>query len=374
MPSVHKAFQCIGPVEHGITQTTGHIHCNWLLLASTRRSRNLSKRHSGPNRNKFLACCYGALSRSLTAQHRLCSGGGACARDRGRHGRGEQAREQANNPLMAGMLFPFQGRTAAAPRADEIRPPQRRPRHAQNLLYFSFDAGRAQRAARQHFDRTSCTCATRMAKRWAIKTSSSSATAMERMCYDVQAVQTFRRGVVRDIVPVVSRHAAERQAPRHRLAFRLYDNEVFTPGGDPTPCGKALFATAQKAGKRHGRRHRAEFFPHDVPKQRPSTSCARPNKWGGGYCAGCQSIISRSSSQTSSGTSGDVDVGDARGRSRAQRLPDALSNRFALETRLRRHGDRRNALDEHGVFAWPYLGGFQPGDATPLPARAREAR
>ena len=26
MPSVHKAFQCIGPVEHGITQTTRHIY------------------------------------------------------------------------------------------------------------------------------------------------------------------------------------------------------------------------------------------------------------------------------------------------------------------------------------------------------------
>ncbi|MFR6426501.1 MAG: hypothetical protein ACLUNO_14035 [Oscillospiraceae bacterium] len=40
---------------------------------------------------------------------------------------------------------------------------------------------------------------------------------MERMCYDVQAVQTFRENIVRDIVPVVSAAAAgKREASRHR--------------------------------------------------------------------------------------------------------------------------------------------------------------
>lgn len=54
------------------------------------------------------------------------------AGDRGRHGRGEQARQRIC-PAHGGHALPLPGRTAAAPDADEIRP-QRRPRHAQSLL------------------------------------------------------------------------------------------------------------------------------------------------------------------------------------------------------------------------------------------------
>ena len=52
--------------------------------------------------------------------------------DRGRHGRGEQARERIC-PTHGGHALPLPGRAAAAPDADEIRP-QRRPRHAQSML------------------------------------------------------------------------------------------------------------------------------------------------------------------------------------------------------------------------------------------------
>lgn len=90
---------------------------------------------------------------------------------------------------------------------------------------------------------------------------------MERMCYDAQTVQTFRENIVRDIVPVVSRLRLENAKRLGFDTFRLYDNEFFTPGGDPTPCGKdELFAAAQKMYDAMGDVPGA-FFPHDVRKR-----------------------------------------------------------------------------------------------------------
>ena len=171
---------------------------------------------------------------------------------------------------------------------------------------------------------------------------------MERMCYDVQAVQTFRENIVRDIVPVVSRLRLENAKRLGIDTFRLYDNEVFTPGGDPTPCGKeALFAAAQKMYDGMG----------DVPGTFFRMMCqneafdvdARPNKWGGGYCTEFVEVPSAVHPRKLQRHLRRRGRRDARGRPRAQRLPDR-EQPLRARARLRRHGDRRNALDEHGVF------------------------
>ena len=120
---------------------------------------------------------------------------------------------------------------------------------------------------------------------------------MERMCYDVQAVQTFRENIVRDIVPVVSRLRLENAKRLGIDTFRLYDNEFFTPGGDPTPAqGRPVCGSAEDVrcmGDVPGAffRMMCENEAFDVE--------SRPNKWGGGYCTEFPKFARRSSSQTS---------------------------------------------------------------------------
>lgn len=186
---------------------------------------------------------------------------------------------------------------------------------------------------------------------------------MERMCYDVQAVQTFRENIVRDIVPVVSRLRLENAKRLGIDTFRLYDNEFFTPGGDPTPCGKDdLFAAAQKMYDAMG----------DVPGAFFRMMCeneafdveSRPNKWGGGYCTEFPKFRQPFILANFNGTSGDVDVvtHEAGHALNAYLIAD---NRFALELGC---GGMETA-ETHSMsmefFAWPYLDAFFPkaGDA-----------
>lgn len=186
---------------------------------------------------------------------------------------------------------------------------------------------------------------------------------MERMCYDVQAVQTFRENIVHDIVPVVSRLRLENAKRLGIDTFRLYDNEVFTPGGDPTPCGtEALFAAAQKMYDGMG----------DVPGTFFRMMCeneafdvdARPNKWGGGYCTEFVKYHQPFILANFNGTSGDVDV-VTHEAGHALNAYLIANNRFALELGC---GGMETA-ETHSMsmefFAWPYLDGFFPkaGDA-----------
>lgn len=58
---------------------------------------------------------------------------------------------------------------------------------------------------------------------------------MNRLCYDRQAVAEFRRNVLRDIVPAVSALRTENAKCMGIEDYKLYDNEVLIPGGDPAP-------------------------------------------------------------------------------------------------------------------------------------------
>ena len=58
---------------------------------------------------------------------------------------------------------------------------------------------------------------------------------MGRLCYDEQMVKTFRENVLRDIVPVVTR-LKQRSARRLGISdYKLYDDGITIPGGDPKP-------------------------------------------------------------------------------------------------------------------------------------------
>ena len=265
--------------------------------------------------------------------------------------------------LMAGMLFPFRGEQLPRPMLMKYaRSADRATRRAcYEALGTTLEAHSEQ--LDDIFDRL-VHVRDRMAKKMGYENFIELGYCrMERMCYDVQAVQTFRENIVHDIVPVVSRLRLENAKRLGIDTFRLYDNEVFTPGGDPTPCGKeALFAAAQKMYDGMG----------DVPGAFFRMMCqneafdvdARPNKWGGGYCTEFAKYHQPFILANFNGTSGDVDVvtHEAGHALNAYLIAD---NRFALELGC---GSMETA-ETHSMsmefFAWPYLDGFFPqaGDA-----------
>ena len=231
--------------------------------------------------------------------------------------------------LMAGMLFPFRGEQLPRPMLMKYaRSADRATRRAcYEALGTTLEAHSAQ--LDDIFDRL-VHVRDRMAKKMGYQNFIELGYCrMERMCYDVQAVQTFRENIVRDIVPVVSRLRLENAKRLGIDTFRLYDNEFFTPGGDPTPCGKDdLFAAAQKMYDAMG----------DVPGAFFRMMCeneafdveSRPNKWGGGYCTEFPKFRQPFILANFNGTSGDVDVvtHEAGHALNAYLIAD---NRFALE-------------------------------------------
>ena len=265
--------------------------------------------------------------------------------------------------LMAGMLFPFRGEQLPRPMLMKYaRSADRATRRAcYEVLGTTLEAHSEQLDG--IFDRL-VHVRDRMAKKMGYENFIELGYCrMERMCYDVQAVQTFRENIVRDIVPVVSRLRLENAKRLGIDTFRLYDNEFFTPGGDPTPCGKDdLFAAAQKMYDAMG----------DVPGAFFRMMCeneafdveSRPNKWGGGYCTEFPKFRQPFILANFNGTSGDVDVvtHEAGHALNAYLIAD---NRFALELGC---GGMETA-ETHSMsmefFAWPYLDAFFPkaGDA-----------
>lgn len=275
--------------------------------------------------------------------------------------------------LMAGMLFPFRGEQLPRPMLMKYARSADRAtrRECYEVLGTTLEAHSEQ--LDDIFDRL-VHVRDRMARKMGYENFIELGYCrMERMCYDVQAVQTFRENIVRDIVPVVSRLRLENAKRLGIDTFRLYDNEAFTPGGDPTPCGKeALFAAAQKMYDGMG----------DVPGTFFRMMCqneafdvdARPNKWGGGYCTEFVKYHQPFILANFNGTSGDVDVVTHEAGPRAQRLSDR-GQPLRARARLRRYGDRRDTLDEHGVFRLAVSRRLFPAGgrcaALPLPARAR---
>ena len=265
--------------------------------------------------------------------------------------------------LMAGMLFPFRGEQL--PRPMLMKYARSADRATRRACYEALGTTLAAHSEQLDdiFDRL-VHVRDRMARKMGYENFIELGYCrMERMCYDVQAVQTFRENIVRDIVPVVSRLRLENAKRLGIDTFRLYDNEVFAPGGDPTPCGKdELFAAAQKMYDAMG----------DVPGAFFRMMCqneafdveSRPNKWGGGYCTEFPKFRQPFILANFNGTSGDVDVvtHEAGHALNAYLIAD---NRFALELGC---GGMETA-ETHSMsmefFVWPYLDGFFPqaGDA-----------
>lgn len=181
---------------------------------------------------------------------------------------------------------------------------------------------------------------------------------MGRLCYGEADVRTFRENILRDIVPVVSELRLENAARLGIDTFMLYDNEVFTPGGAPVPCGKdEIFAAARNMYHAMGRETGA--FIDMMLENEAFDVDARKNKWGGGYCTEFVKYRQPFILANFNGTSGDVDVvtHEAGHALNSYLIAD---NRFALELGC---GGMETA-ETHSMsmefFAWPHLENFFP--------------
>lgn len=179
---------------------------------------------------------------------------------------------------------------------------------------------------------------------------------MGRLCYDQKDVETFRKNVVEDIVPVVARLRTENAERMGIDKFMFYDNEVLVPGGDPVPCDKEhIFSAAREMYHAMGK-ETGDFIDMMLDNDAFDVD-SRKNKWGGGYCTEFPKYKQPFILANFNGTSGDVDVvtHEAGHALNAYLISD---NRFALELQC---GGMETA-ETHSMsmefFAWPYMDKF----------------
>ena len=179
---------------------------------------------------------------------------------------------------------------------------------------------------------------------------------MGRLCYDEEKVRVFRENVRRDIAPVVSRLRLENAKRLGIEDYKLYDDGVIIPDGDPKPFGKeAIFAAAREMY--HAMGEETGAFIDLMLENEAFDVDARKNKWGGGYCTEFPKFKQPFILANFNGTAGDVDVvtHEAGHALNAYLIAD---NRFALELGC---GGMETA-ETHSMsmefFAWPYMEKF----------------
>ena len=184
---------------------------------------------------------------------------------------------------------------------------------------------------------------------------------MGRLCYDEEKVRIFRENILRDIVPVVSRLRTENAKRLGIEDYRLYDDGVIIPGGDPKPCGKEeIFAAAKSMYHKMGDETGA--FIDMMLENEAFDVDSRKNKWGGGYCTIFPSFRQPFILANFNGTAGDVDV-VTHEAGHALNFYLIADNRFAYELQS---GGMETA-ETHSMsmefFAWPYMERFFGPDA-----------
>ena len=186
---------------------------------------------------------------------------------------------------------------------------------------------------------------------------------MGRIDYDQDKVKTFRENVLMDIVPVVSRLRTENAKRLGIDDYKLYDNDVIIPGGDPVPAGgkAAIFAAAREMYHAMGE-ETGKFIDMMIDNDAFDVD-SRKNKWGGGYCTEFPLYKQPFILANFNGPAGDVDVmtHEAGHALNAYLIAD---NRFALEIGC---GGMETA-ETHSMsmefFAWPYMDKFFGKDAA----------
>ena len=184
---------------------------------------------------------------------------------------------------------------------------------------------------------------------------------MGRLCYDAEKVRVFRENVRTDIAPVVSRLRTENAKRLGIEDYKLYDDGVIIPGGDPKPFGKQEIFDAAKE-MYHAMGPETGAFIDMMLENEAFDVDSRKNKWGGGYCTEFAKYKQPFILANFNGTAGDVDVvtHEAGHALNAYLIAD---NRFALELEC---GGMETA-ETHSMsmefFAWPYMEKFFGEDA-----------
>ncbi len=131
---------------------------------------------------------------------------------------------------------------------------------------------------------------------------------MGRICYDRTHVEEFRKNILEDIVPVVTRVRQARAKQMGINEMKLYDYGVCFTGGDPEPIlnDKQMF----EAGREMYHEMSAETgaFIDMMIENEAFDVISREGKWGGGYCTEFAKYKQPFILANFNGTSGDVDV------------------------------------------------------------------
>ena len=258
--------------------------------------------------------------------------------------------------LMSGMEFTFRGETM--PRATLMKYAKDEDRDTRRECYEVLGRGlEAHKAELDDIYDRMVHVRDRMAKKMGYKNFVELGYyRMGRLCYDEEKVRTFRENVRTDIAPVVSRLRTENAKRLGIEDYKLYDDGVIIPGGDPKPFGKEeIFAAAKEMYHAMGEEPGA--FIDLMLENEAFDVDARKNKWGGGYCTEFAAFKQPFILANFNGTAGDVDVvtHEAGHALNAYLIAD---NRFALELGC---GGMETA-ETHSMsmefFAWPYMEKF----------------
>lgn len=186
---------------------------------------------------------------------------------------------------------------------------------------------------------------------------------MERVCYDKNDIETFRKNVLESIVPVVSKLRTENAKDLSIDKYMVYDNDVIIPGGDPRPIGnKEDIFKAAKEMYHEMSKESGDFIDLMLENEAFDVD-SRKNKWGGGYCTEIPMYKQPFILANFNGSADDVDVvtHEAGHAFNAFLIAD---NKFAREIGC---GGMETA-ETHSMsmefFAWKYIDKFFGENAT----------
>lgn len=184
---------------------------------------------------------------------------------------------------------------------------------------------------------------------------------MERYDYNRQMVDSFRRSVIKDLVPVISKIKSELSKKLGIDRYMFYDDSVCFTDGEPKPnlSKDEIFARAQAMYDEMS--PEIGGFMRSMIESEAFDVDSRKGKWGGGYCTCFENYKQTFILANFNGSSDDIDV-----------VTHEFGHALAIDHALK-HGDRELGIggcetaECHSMsmefFSWPYMDKFFGADA-----------
>lgn len=132
---------------------------------------------------------------------------------------------------------------------------------------------------------------------------------MSRICFDQNDVETFRKNIIEDIVPILNKLKAQAKKDlRVRGKLKIYDNENYFYGSDPEPFGTVEEIFENGKNMYHDMSKICGEFIDVMLKNEAFDVLSRPNKWSGGYCTYIADYKQPFILANFNGSSADIDV------------------------------------------------------------------